>query len=978
MLKLPGSITVLIVNCIKMIARISLFCSLLVLCINAAAQPYTVSGHVTGTADTSALIGVTVIMVDAADTSKKVGSITDENGNFVIGNLNPGSYALSLVYLGYKTVSRPTTITDQNVSVGTVQMSTTERELKSVTISGTAIRAQQSGDTSSFNANAFKTNPDASAEDLVTKMPGVTSDGSGVKVNGENVQQVYIDGKPFFGTDPSLALKNLPAEVIDKIQVFDKLSDQSQFTGFDDGNGQKTINIVTKRGKSEGVFGKVYAGYGTDERYQIGGNANYFSGNRRLSILGMSNNINLQNFSTEDIIGAMGTSGQNRGGGGGFRGSGGSGFRGGGSMGGGNSANNFLVGQQNGIARTNSLGLNYSDNWGKKIKFSGSYFFNNTHTINTTDLTRNYYTAHDTSNIYNENYRADMTNANHRINMRLEYNIDSFNAIIFTPNISFQNNNTFNQTNATDSISDQLSANTSIANTANASGYNAGGNLLLQHKFKKPRRTISLNLNSSLNDKKGDGTYFSDNRFYEPDSSIVLDQRYTLFNNSNSVSGNLTYTEPVGKRGQIQANYNPTVTKSHADKETFNKNTFSGEYSDLAPQFSNKYDNTYTTHRGGLSYRLGDRKINFNAGLNVQYATLDGDQFYPTPFSIEKNFTSFLPNASFNNRYDDGKNLRIMYRTATQPPSISQLQNVVDVTNPLLLKTGNAQLRQDYEHTFIVRYGSAKAQKKNNFFVNLFANYINDYIANAAYIPLKDSLFTDPLTNTSILINRGSQLTRPVNLDGYVALRSFVTYGIPLQSLKCNLNLNGGINFTRNPGLINDRLNYSNNYVPSLGVVLSSNISEDIDFALSYTGSYNVVKNTLQQQADNNYYNHVASARINYIVAKKWVFNTNATHNFYTSFSSTGDQSFVLWNAYVAYKMLKNNALEARILAYDILKQNRAINRTVTETYIENSVTQVLQRYFMLQLTYTIRSFKGTMPAANADEGAHRHQDMGR
>jgi hypothetical protein len=936
---------------------------------NVFAQSYVVTGRVLDSKDTLTLIGVTAVLTSEIDTTQKKGAVTDENGNFTITGVADGRYNFKLIYLGYNTVSRSLTVAGGDVALGTIRMSSVARELKGVTISGQQIRAEQRGDTSQFNAGAYKTNPDADAEDLVKKMPGITSDEKGVKVNGETVQQVYVDGKPFFGTDPSLALKNLPAEVIDKIQVFDKLSDQSSFTGFDDGNGQKTINIITRKNKGEGIFGKVYAGYGTDDRYIAGGNLNIFNGQRRISILGLSNNINQQNFSTEDIVGATGGSGQTRGGRGSSGRSGGSS----GWSGGGNSSNNFLVGQQGGIATTHALGFNYSDNWGKKVKVTGSYFYNSADNVNSTLTTRNYFTSDDTTNIYNEISNSESKNINHRVNMRLEYTIDSFNSITFTPGISFQQYNASAHTIASTTFENKVLSRTLINSGAKNEGFNGNGNLLIQHKFQKPRRTISLNLNTALNEKEGDGSYFSESVF--DGIGTTIDQQYTLFNNRNNVSGNLTYTEPIGKSGQIMANYNPSVTESHSDKLTYNLDTAENTYTNLDPKFSNQYDNTYVTHRGGLSYRVGDKKLNFNVGVNGQYATLKGEQTLPQLFTVEKEFKNILPNAMFNYRYGDGRNLRIMYRTSTNPPSVTQLQNVVDITNPLILKTGNADLKQDFEQTFIVRYGATKSKNSNSLFANLFANYITDYIGNATYMPTTDSVFKDAVTNTDIIIKRGSQLTRPVNLDGYASLRSFVTYGFPVKFLKSNLNLNAGFNYTRAPGLINNYLNYSNNYIPSGGVVLSSNISENVDFTLAYTANYNVVKNTVQKVGDNNFYNHTASFRFNYIFRKHLVFNTNVTHNYYTAFSGTGDQSYFLWNAYIGYKLLKSRALEARITAYDILKQNRSINRTVTDVYVENSNTQVLQRYFMLQLTYTLRSFKGSGPAPASD--TERPNDIG-
>ncbi len=914
---------------------------------------YTLKGRVTDSKDKSALAGVTAALRSFADSTQRTGGISDDNGVFTIPGIKPGRYMLRLDYLGYRQIRQAITIADKDIDLGEMAMSQAANELKGVTVGGKQIRGEQKGDTSQFRADAFKTNPDATAEDLVNKMPGVTSDNTGVKVNGETVQNVMVDGKPFFGSDPSLALKNLPSEVVDKIQVFDRLSDQANFTGFDDGTSQKTMNIITRRNKSEGVFGKLYAGYGTDDRYIAGGNVNFFNGDRRISILGMSNNINQQNFSIQDILGATGSGGGN--GGGGSRGG-----RGGGGNFGGGVANNFMVGQQNGISVTNSAGLNYSDTWGKKLKVSGSYFYNSTDNTNATTLTRNYFSSPDSTNIYNENSSSEATNFNHRVNLRLEYTIDSFNSIIFTPGISFQRSSSVSNTVATDSIAELLSSATTNRPVANSNGYNSSNNLLFQHKFKKARRTISFNMAATLNEKNGDGAYYSSTQYGS--LTTLRDQQYKLYNNTYNLSPNVTYTEPVGKKGQLMFTYNPSFQNSNADKETYNKDTATQNYTTLDPVYSNKYSNTYNTQKGGLSYRVGDRKLTFNAGLNVQYATLSGEQEYPMPYSLDRNFTSVLPNAMLNIRNADGKNLRIMYRTNTNAPSITQLQNVVDISNPLLIKTGNTGLRQDYEQTFIVRYGLTNAKTARNFFLNLYVNYINNYIGNASYIPGRDSLFADPATNTSVVINRGSQLSRPVNLDGYFATRLFLTYGLPVKPLKSNLNLNGGLNYTCTPGMINTALNYANNFIPSFGIALTSNISEQIDFSLSYNGNYNIVQNTAQSQANNNYYNHLTSAKINYILFKKLVLNTSVTENYYTAFSSTANQNFYLWNAYVAYKFFKNNALEARITAFDILNQNKSISRTVTETYIENSVTQVLQQYFMLQLTYTIRKFKGAMP----------------
>jgi hypothetical protein len=853
-----------------------------------------------------------------------------------------------------------------------MKMRAGNNELSNVTVKGHQVRAEQMGDTTQFHADAYKTHPDATAEDLVTKMPGVTSDNSGVKVNGESVQQVYVDGKPFFGTDPTLALRNLPSEIVDKIQVFDKLSDQSQFTGFDDGNSQKTMNIITKKNKSEGVFGKLYAGDGTDERNIEGGNVNIFDGNRRISIIGLNNNINQQNFSMQDILGVVGGSGGGRGGGGG-----GGGMFGGGA-GGGSGASNFLVGQQSGITNTGSVGLNYSDNWGSKIKVTASYFYNLTNNTNATATTRNYFsdTTDPNFNVYQDNDNTVAKNWNQRFNLRFEYNMDSFNALTWTPSFSYQKNITNDSSMAGDTIGNKLASSTGNNTNSKNNGYTFSNNLLLQHKFKKPRRTISANFTTSVSEQTGVGTYYSANDHYYDtfDSSTLYNQQFTTYNNSYSVGTNITYTEPVGAKGQLMLNYNPNYTKSTTNKETDDYNAATGAYNEFDSVHSNKYESNYTTQKVGVNYRIGDRKLSLTAGFNVQYATLEGEQVFPSALQISRNYTDVLPIITFNRRQANGRNLRIMYRTNITPPSVTQLQNVVNISNPLLLSTGNISLRQDYEQTLIVRYGLVNAKSSNNFFIYGYANYINNYIGSLSIIPhLGDTLFNPASLHNPVYVSRGSQLSLPVNLNGYFNAKSFVTYGIPIDFVKSNLNLNGGISYTQTPGQINSLVNYSQNYAPTGGVVISSNVSEDLDFTLAYTGNYNIVQNTENKQANNNYYSHTASVKVNYIFKKRLVINTNFANSYYTAFSSTGIQNYNLWTSYIAYKFLKNKALEARLTMFDMLNQNKSISRTVTGTYVENDITQVLKQYELFQLTYTIRNFKGTAPA---DQNQQKPIDM--
>jgi len=939
-----------------MFTRLALVSAILLLSINSFAQTYSISGRIADFKDTSALIGVSAILKEGGDTSVAtgLGAVTDANGHFQIDGVSPGQYLLHLEYVGYKSQNKMLTIVDKNFSVGILAMKSTSSELKSVTIEGKQIRAEQSGDTTTFRADAFKVNPDATTEDLITKMPGITSDNTGVKVHGESVAQVYVDGKPFFGTDPTLSVRNLPAEVVDQIQVYDQLSDQALFTGFDDGNSQKTMNVVTKKDKRQGEFGKIFGGYGTDGKYNAGGAFNSFEGDRRISIIESSNNVNTQNFSSQDILG----------------------------VGGGSAGNNFLTGQQPGITTTHSVGINYSDQWGPKIKVTASYFFNYTDNQTTTDKVRNY--SYPTENgiadssqeaLYKENDISTTKNFNNRFNLRFEYTIDSANSLVITPALSLQENYAVTgQVDSSYNLNNLLLSAANNGSTVNTAGYTFSNNIVFRHKLHKKGRTVSINLATSSNEKSGDGSYNTITSVVDTGMADIthLNQVYKSYSNGATVSSNLAYTEPIGKISQLMFNYNPSVTYSKANTETDTLNDNSGQ-TQFDTVLSNKYLSTYFTQKGGISYRISTKKLNFMIGANLQYAVLDGTQIFPSALNITKYFVDVLPIALFNYKFANGKNLRIMYRTNISPPSITQLQNVVNVSNPLQLSTGNKYLRQDYEQTVILRYGLTRKKTAHNFFIYGYANYINNYLGNATYTTLK----TDSALGNGIFLDKGAQLSAPVNLNYYSNNKVYMTYGLPFDIIKSNLNLTGGLNYTHTPGEINYTPDYSNNLVPTAGVVISSNVSKNLDFTLSYTGNYNFVKNSLQGMANNNYYNHTASFKINWIFLKGVVVNSSISNSYYSTLStSSGNINYYLWTSYVGYKFLKDRALEARFTVFDMLNQNKSVTRTVAANYVENDVTNILRQYGMFQLTYTLRNFKGALPDDEQD-GEHHHHDWG-
>ncbi len=937
--------------------KLSSYLPFFVLCLSAGSgkSQVKISGLISDPVE-GPLPGAT-IKVMKIDSSFVSGAQSNGEGQFTFSLSANARYILQISAISYKNIYRNIEVKDEDLVLPPINMKEDARLLSEVEIKTLQMRGEQKGDTTQFNADAYKTNPDANAEDLIKKMPGVSSDNEGLKVNGEAVQRVLVDGKPFFGDDPNAALKNLPAEIIDKVEVFDKQSDQAQFTGFSDDNQQKTINIVTKKGKNKGQFGRVYAGAGTDEdpnaRYNAGASINTFSDKRRLSVLLLSNNVNQQNFSSADITGAMGTSG------------GGRGSR--------RANESLMTGGQNGISTTNAVGLNYSDEWGKNIKASGSYFFNQSENQSASNITQSYFTENRL--LYKQNSESRNTNQNHRLNFRLEYDIDSANKITFVPSLSLQDNVSRSLLSGNNTILDNIFlSSTSTRSQANNLGYDLSNSLLYQHKFRKKGRTISLNLSNQLNERNNNGDYQSVNVFSDSTAG-GLDQVYRLYSNTKKYSGNLSYTEPLGKSSQLQVSYLPSYSEGLSDKRTNDFDNVSNDYINFNPNLSNKYNNVYITQRGGLSYKYQKEKLNLSLGADVQESSLTGSQEFPLAFDLQQNFRNVLPNARMNYKFSKTRNLRVNYRSSTDIPNITQLQNVIDISNPLQVRSGNAELKQSFQNNLFIRYGGFDTKTSRNIMLFVNGGITDNYISNATYILRNDTVIQ------GLLIKSGSQLSKPVNVDGYRSARAFFVYGFPLTKIKSNVNLNTGLNYNRTPAIINNVFNYSNNYATSAGIFIGSNISEKIDFSLGYNANYTIVKNTEQKRSDNNFFTHSTSFKFNWLFLKGFVLNTDINYNRYLGLSQSFNQEYFLWNASFGYKFLKNKSLEARVSVFDILNQNRSIGRTVTGAYTEDYNTMVLRRYALFTLSYTLRNFKGGTPPKteeNADSPGGRPPVMNR
>jgi uncharacterized membrane protein YgcG len=925
--------------------KLTLSFILFTFCFCLYAQGVSVSGIVTDTENNVALIGTHLSLGNISNTWTLT---TDDNGKFSFKNVPNGEYALEISYIGYQVNKQEIQVNGQDINLKNISL-TEGVDLDEVQVVENVLPVIQKGDTTQFNAQAYKTLPDADASELIEKMPTVVVEDGTVQAQGEDVKQVLVDGKSFFGNDPQAALRNLPAEVIDKIQIFDQQSDQAKFTGFDDGEATKTINIITKRNMRNGQFGKVYAGYGTDDRYQAGGNINLFNGDQRISIIGLSNNINRQNFSSEDLLGVVGSSGRGRGG---RRGGGrpGGGRRGGGRLGGGStsaSASDFLVPQQGGITAANAFGLNFTDKWGQKVEVSASYFFNESNNITDQILTQQYFDVEGLAEIYEESSIAESTNLNHRVNGILNFKINDKNSLIWRSNMTFQGNDGEESLLGETNINNVFVNSTNSDYTANLQALNLTNSLLWRHNFEKDLRTLSIFAAGGLAPNEGERFLLSENIFSADTTS--LNQNSILDVDNQNASANIQFTEPVSENGQLSFSYRLTYRQEESSQNTFDFDDSSESFDIFNQDLSNVFSNDYLSHSVGTGFRFNKGSWRFMTRANVQQAELITEQTFPFEADTQNEFFNVLPMAMAMYRPSRSKNFRVFYRTRTSLPTTSQLQNVINNTNPIQLTTGNPDLLQGVQHTLNGSYNKTNTEKSTVFFILLGGGVTENYISNSTFLSAADF---DPSLETD------AQITVPENLDGYYNLRAFSTYGFPLSKIKSNLNIDLNANHSRTPGLINGDLNLTNNSTAGLGLTISSNVSDRVDFTVSTRSNMNFVSNTLQSESTSNFLSQNSKVKLNWIIGKGIIFRTDLNHFFYDGLAEDFDQNFLLWNISIGKKLFKDDRGEISLVVFDALNQNNALTRNITETYTEDLQTNVLQQYFMLNFKYDVRHFR--------------------
>ena len=880
----------------------------------------TISGKVVDQDTQDAIPQANIRILQQRDSAYVNGVATNMEGQFSIGLPN-GNYIVQVTFVGYNNTHKNVTISnsEKNIRLGTIELSHDNILLEDAVVTAKAPEIVVKGDTLEFNADSYKVTESAVVEDILKKMPGVEIDSEGkITINGREVKKIMVDGEEFFSSDPKVASKNLPAKMVDKLQVLDMQSDMAQMTGFDDGEEETIINLTVRPGMKEGLLGNAFVGYGSKQRYEANTMVNYMKDKNQYTFLGGLNNTNNAGFT--DLASSM--------------------F---GGMGGGGRGGRFWGGQ-NGITKAGNAGFNFVQQFNEKMKLGGNLRYGHTdNDLLSKTRTQNLLSGGNT--IENENNVANNLSQNFNMDFRLEWNPDTLTEIIFSPSGSVYNNR---RSETSDFITTQELTSDSV-NYGNCiygsegKGKDISMRLDASRKLGKPGRVLSFQFRGRLSDSENNGTNLSNTYYNGTRPDDIIDQRFTNNNDSRNWRGYASYVEPIGNNNFIQLAYQYRQNISESDKDTRTKDA-SGNYTVLDTVYSKRLENNFTNQEIEINFQSLREKYDYRIGFSVQPASSKSKTFVGDRLinDFEQNVVNYSPMAQFNYRWSRQHNLRIRYFGDTDQPSVQQLSPVVDVSNPLNINYGNPDLRPSFEHRVNVRYQNFDSEKGSS--MAMFSNF--GYMSN------------DIVTSTVTDRETGRKETTYKNVSGNWNANARLMMNKPLKNIKFSVFSMSFASYNNSNGFSNNEKNLSRR--TNLMQVLGLNYrSEQFDFSVRGNVNYNNVNNSLEGQQNQEYLNYGGNA--NTTIYLPWDMSIESDIH-YSSNSGYADgfaQEEWLWNASIQKQLFPQKNGTIRFKIYDILQQRSNISRSVTSNYIRDTTTNTLTSYFMFHFVYRFNIFKG-------------------
>jgi hypothetical protein len=945
----------------------------------------TVQGTIVDTANVTQPGSYITLKSDVGDSTK---AASDINGKFTFSDIKGTKITLYISSLGFQSIIKHYSLpaNETTLALPPIVLRTENNLLQQVNIIGVnPVKFME--DTIEYKVAAYKVRDNAPIEDVVKKLPGVDVDANGnVTAQGQSVTKVRINGKDFMGGDLQSATKNLPADIVESIQIIDDYGDMANLTGVKTGQPNKVMNITIRQDKNYGYTLQATGGDGEDalpkapgvtdnNRYLGLVNGFDFNGNRQISLLGSLNNTNANTFNFSTPSGGGGGGGNGGGGGGGNSGGGG-GFGGGGGGRGnalrGNTNSGGLATTANGITDAHSIGTNYRDQWGKDMSIYGSYSFadNTTLTNSSSFQTNNNQTPTSSSSIGTEKDNP----INHRFTFNMEYKPDTINYLKVTPTFSYAGTNTTDAESDTYSEKGVLTSAYTLNSISNSHAPTAGLNALFDHRFKN-RRNLAILLNTSTSQ-----TTSYDNPIYHFTVGVPnapTNQSINTNNHTTTVGTTFSYLEPIGKISYLELNYayNHSYTSNDKEDDTLLNNAFVN-YALL----SNNYNFTFVTNRIGLNYRVVDTKYNYTLGIGILPSTLDG-QSITTGINTHVTQLNFAPTARYIYNFSRSQSFSANYNGASSSPSFNQLQPVIDYSNATYPVQGNPNLKPQYSNNFSVRYNSYSITTGNILFTNLyFTQTSNEVVTNTITYPAKftQSVLTQ---NPDLARLQGTNLTQYLNTSGYYTASGQVVFAKPWEERKYTLMFNGNLSYTNNIGYSssvddNDvasavQRNIAKTLVMTPGMRFRVDITDVIDAQASanysITKTNNSITNSILDENANVRALTLGLTGKQYIL-KDWTFSYDYTKQLnygYASNLSVTNPNIL--NLYLERRFLKNKRATIRFSTFDVFNQNSGYSVTQTGTSTTESNINRLGRYYLATFTIRLQKFAGKAPSQNPD-----------
>jgi hypothetical protein len=962
-----------------------IFLPVILLCFAATvtfAQTKEVTGVVTDSTKTT-LPGSTVFYkTEAGDSSS---TVTNVDGKFTFPAVKGLKMKISVTSLGYRGVIKNFALTtDPKISLPPIVLKEERNELKEVTIVGIN-PVKFTEDTVAYSVAAYKVRDNAPVEDVLKKVPGVDVDANGnVTAQGQSVTKVRINGKDFMGGDVQSATKNLPADILESIQVIDDYGDQANLTGVKTGTPNKILNFVIRADRNYGYSLNMTAGGGedllpsapgitNDARYLGLVNLFDFKGDRQLTILGNLNNTNVNTFNFSSNGGGGGG-----GGGGSFGGNGGNGGAGGGrgnAQRGGN-ANGALATVANGITNARSIGANYRNQYGKTLSVYGSYSFadNTTYTASTTLQTNNF-TIPTSSNTNSQEHDNPI---NHRFTLNAEWRPDTLNYLKVTPTFSYASTNTTESETTSSTRNGAISTAYTLTDANNSQTPTIGATILFNHHFRN-RNNLSINLNLST----AQGTSY-DNPIYHYTAGIHSAPAYQIINQNNtttSISANVDYLQHLGKVSYLDFNYTYSYSYTSNDKETdtlSSANTLNN-YALL----SNNFKYTFTTNKFVAGYRVVEQKYNYTVGVGLQPATLDG-QSITNNTSTHKNELNFVPTANFIYNFSRNQNLRINYNGSSSQPTFQQLQPVYDFSSALYPVVGNPDLKPQFQNSVSVRYQNFGIASGNLFFVNLqYSNTSNAVVSKvSSYGTLSPAVLSaDPSGTLQRLQN--TSLTQYVNSNGFYNESVNFTFAKPWNERRYTIYFTGAasyqnnLTYTDSVDVNNIHKDLQQNVAKTLTLSPATRFRVDItdvmDAQVGVAYSLQKVDNSISNSINNlntNIRSIAYTLNGKQYIFKDWTFDYDFTKVLYQGYAASENvRNPNVLNGYLERRFLKNHAATIRLSVFDVFNQNAGYTTTVNGASVTQQNVNRLGRYYLATFTLRLQKFAGRAPTQNNDRG---------